>query len=300
MEDNKYITLLNNLFNKAMTCKGFNTICTILRVGGMSDANWDPFEESRDALEDFNWFLEIAEEKRTKRCKIRVALLMYCQLIEMTAPHEILLNLLNCIHGDSYSLNPFGHLGRSKKNVPFSYVPPSAKAKFKYICDKAQECNEPDLIRAINTFFSDEVRNAFSHSDYVITDDYFRYTSGGLSQEIALAELSQIINECFSFYSAFIQLHRHWLLDLSKVKKYHRWPQYEVLELLSDENGLYGFSVHFSNGNKATYSRRKTGIEAINIMFEEDGLNYMVGFLDKLEPIWKINDIPIKNWDELA
>lgn len=45
---------------------------------------------------------------------------------------------------------------------------------------------------------------------------------------------------------------------------------------------------------------KKTGIEAINIIFEEDGLNYMVGFLDKLEPIWKINGVPVENWDELA
>jgi hypothetical protein len=300
MEDNNYFELLNNLFTKAMDCNGFNTICTILRVGGMSDANWDPFEESRDAFEDFNWFLELSEEKRSIRCKIRVALLMYCQLVEMTAPHEILINLLNCLHGDRYSINPFGHLGRSKKNVAFSYVPPSAKAKFKYICTKAQEYNERELIKSINTFFSDDIRNAFSHSDYIITDEYFRYTSGGLAQQIKLEELSQLINECFSFYSAFMQLHRRWLIELSRIRKHHKCPQYEVMELLSDESGLYGFNVHFSNGSKATYSRKKTGIETINIMFEGDGMNYMVGFLDKLEPVWKINGVPVENWDELV
>lgn len=304
MEDNKsepneYYALLDDMFNKAMATKGFNTICTLLRVGGMSDANWDPFEESRDAMDDFNWILDIAGKERTLRTQTRVALLMYCQLIEMTAPHEILVNLLRCIHGDDYSLSPLSHLGRSKKDVLFSYVPPSAKAKFKYICEKAREYGVVDLANAIDTFFSDEIRNAFSHSDYIITDTYFRYTSGGLAKQIEIGELKHIINECFKFYSAFIVLHRRWLYQISKMKKYHKWQQYEVLELLSDESGLYGFNVHFSNGSKATYTRRKIGIETINLTFDDGELGYMIGYINKLEPVWKINGLPVVDWEAL-
>lgn len=299
-KENKYLKLLNDIFLRAFQTSAFSTVCSVLRVGGMSDANWDPFEESRDAFEDFNWILEISGKKRTNRCQARVALLMYCQLVEMTAPHEILINLLRCVNGEHYIIAPFNHLGRSKKGTPFSYVPPSAKVKFRYICEKAKEVNENSLITSINSVYYDYIRNAFSHSDYILTDEYFRYTEGGLAQQIELSKLNEIIAECFDFYSAFMTLHRHWLQQLSKINKFHKWPQYEVLELLSDDSGLYGFHLHFSNGSKATYSRRRSGIDAINILFEEDkGINFMCGSIDELEPQWKINGVPVDDWDTL-
>lgn len=298
--ENNYSNLLNDIFHKAFKTNAFSTVCSVLRVGGMSDANWDPFEESRDAFEDFNWILEVSGKDRTSRCQTRVALLMYCQLVEMTAPHEILLNLLRCINGEHYIIAPFRHLGRSKRNVLFSYIPPSSKMKFRYICEKAKEINENDLIAAINSVYSDYIRNAFSHSDYILTDEHFRYTEGGLAHQIKLSKLNKIINDCFEFYSVFMGLHRYWLKQLSRIKRFHKWPQYEVLELLSDDSGLYGFHVHFSNGNKATYSRRKSGIDAINIIFDNDkGINFMCRSIDKLEPRWKINGDPVEEWNNL-
>ena len=78
-------------------------------------------------------------------------------------------------------------------------------------------------------------------------------------------------------------------------------PQYEVLELLSSEDeGLYGFHMHFSNGSRATYTRRKSGTDATNITFERDGgINFMVGLLTALEPVWKINGEPVTDWNAL-
>lgn len=297
---NRYYKELNNLFMKAFRSQPFDTICSILRVGGMSDANWDPFEESREAMEDFNWILDITGKQRSERCQLRVALLAYCQLVEMTAPHEIIINLLRCANGERYIINPTNHLGRIKKNDFLSFIPPSAKMKFQFIVSKADEQNEKKLAQFIDTIFSDEIRNAFSHSDYIITDDYFRFSEGRLYKQIKIEDLQKQINECFEFYSAFMSLHRQWLRELSKNKRYHKWPQYEVLELLSDESGLYGFNVHFSNGSKSTYTRRKSGIEAINVIFERDGsLNFMCGPIDKLEPIWKIDGVPVENWEKL-
>lgn len=299
-EENRYYKLLNDLFFKAMKAEPFSTICSVLRVGGMSDANWDPFEESRDAFNDLSWILDITGEQRSEKCQLRVALLTYCQMVEMTAPHEILINLLRCISGEKYILNPTGHLGRVKKNDIFYYVPPSAKKKFEYIAIKAKEQNVNDLAETIDSIFSDSIRNAFSHSDYIITDEFFRYTEGRLDKQIKIEDIQTSINECFKFYSAFMSLHRHWLQELSKVSRYHKWPQYEVLELLSDESGLYGFNVHFSNGSKATYTRRKTGIEAVNVIFESEGsLNFMCGSIDKLEPRWKIDGVTVDDWGSL-
>jgi len=99
-----------------------------------------------------------------------------------------------------------------------------------------------------------------------------------------------LVSNCFNFYGALLWLHTQWLKDLSQVKKIHKWPNYEVLELICDESSLYGFNVHFSNGSKSTFTRTDKGVECCNIIFEGDGtFNFMVGDLDTLEPVWKIN-----------
>ena len=79
------------------------------------------------------------------------------------------------------------------------------------------------------------------------------------------------------------------------MPRFHKWPNYEVLELLSDENGLHGFSVHFSNGSKATYSRTSKGVECTNVMFGRDGsIDFFVGSLDDLQPEHKVNGKPFE------
>lgn len=63
-------------------------ICTVLRVAGLQDAQWDPFEESLTSFKDYNWLLKQAKDSPTPNGQWRIGLLMYCQAIEMTAVQE--------------------------------------------------------------------------------------------------------------------------------------------------------------------------------------------------------------------
>lgn len=297
-----YAEILNALFAAALEAAPFDTACALLRVGGLQSANWDFFEESRAAFEDFNWMLEATLTSRGMPAARRVGLLMHCQAVEMTAPHEILANLCRCVAHEPYVLDPFGDLARHKKGKLFSRIPPSAKQKFRRIKELAQAVNMDELSDAIDRVFDDRVRNAFSHSDYVLTDEHFRFTQGGVAQQIEVESLDRLIAQSFGFYGAFMMVHREWLRSLGRAKRFHKWPNYEVLELLaSDVEGLYGFSVHFSNGSKATYTRQASGTQATNILFEDDGsINYMVGMLDDLEPVWKVDGKAVEDWDALG
>jgi len=275
-----YAKYLNDLFFRSLSKNSFDTLCSLLRVSGLQDAGWDPFEESEEAFEDYNWLLEKATSERSEKSGWRIGLLMYCQLIEMTAPHELLENFLRILSGKKYHLSPFGHLVRKKKQL-FSSIPPSAKVKFRELKKSAENSKEETLIEFINSFFNDNVRNAFFHSDYIITEEYFRWTESGLAQQIPLEILNTIITNCFSFYGALLWCHKFWLKELARTPKFHKWPQYEILEILSGEDvGVYGFNVHFSNGNKATYSRTEKGTECTNITIKKDGsINFFVGSL---------------------
>jgi hypothetical protein len=133
-----------------------------------------------------------------------------------------------------------------------------------------------------------------------MTADQFRWTESGAAQ-IKLSELHKKITPACDFYSAVIVCHRQWRVWFANMPKYHKWPRYEVLEILSSETeGLYGFNVHFSNGSKATYARRDSGITATNVVFEKGGnLGFMVGFTNQIEKKWKIDGVEVVDWAKL-
>jgi hypothetical protein len=216
----------------------------------------------------------------------------------MNPVHEILTNLLRCRAKRRYSPAPLRRLGRNPKKSGLGmftgYVPPSAKRKFNVIREIATHVGYPELNGAIDRFFDERVRNAFSHSDYILTDEHFRFRD--------VEALDRLVAECFAFYDVFLGLHDHWLHALGRGKRFHKWPNYEVLELLStEEEGLYGFSVHFSNGEKATYMRRENSgtMGSINIMFDAGRINFNVGQLETLENVWKIDGVPVRDWSSL-
>ena len=173
--------------------------------------------------------------------------------------------------------------------------------KYRRVRALAADARRADVTAAIEAFFDERIRNAFSHSDYIITDDQFRFADGGLAQSIPLERLDGLTVHCFAFFGAFIYMHKRWLRQLGKAKRFHQMPQYEVLELLSsEEDEVYGFHMHFPNGSRATYARRRSGIEATNLFFERDGgVNFQIGLLDRCEPVWKIDGQPVEDWKAL-
>ena len=197
---------------------------------------------------------------------------------------ENLANLLRVHLGQPYHLNPLGSLGRADKKRMFkSYPPPSATAKWKKIRDMAAEANKADLVRLIDNVYDDTVRNAFSHSDYILGEDNFRWTEGGLPGQIPLQKLSDLITNAFSFFGVFIHMRNRWLKLVADMPRYHRVPNFEVLELLKTDGRLDGFRVHFSNGSSAHFRRQPTGVDLMNVVIQPDGTTtFMVGFLDAL------------------
>lgn len=285
------VSYMSKLFWSSFNKAPFEVLCAVLRVNGMQDADWDPFEESEEAFEDYNVLLHL--ETLSKATQWRIYLLMYCQAVEMTAPQELLANLLRILGGEKCHIKPFGSLGRSNKKKRFSWVPPSAPVKYRELKRLATACNQSMLCDYIDQFFNEDIRNAFSHSDYIMSDDTFRWTESGFPHGLPLDTVNVTIKNCLLFCSVLVRLHNQVLIELKRLPRFNKWPNYEVLELLSDSERLFGFSVHFANDNKAAYARTSEGVECTNIIFEADGsINFMVGLLDELRPEWRVNGKP--------
>jgi hypothetical protein len=287
------------LIQKAMDRSSFDTLCTLLRPRGMHDAGWDVLDESEATFEDFNWMLKTAHEARGKATARRLALHYYCFVIEMNPIHEMIMNLLRCISGQHYLPLPFWHLTRRKsKTDQWNIVLPSMGRKLREIVQLATAAGESDLVSRIEYVFDDRLRNAVAHSDYVLTEKELRSFESRRFVVMPLDEVDRKINYTFRFVSGLLKGADNMKYALSRGKRYHKWDNYEVLELLSDDNGVYGFNIHFSNGNKSTFERTKDGVKLINMRLS-DGVGFMVGMIDKLEPVWKVDGVPVANWDEL-
>ena len=282
----EYLSYLTHLFTRAANTDGFEYLCTILRVEGISSGHWDAFVESEETLFDFSKLLRMASTMRKEKRAFRVALFLYSHSTEMSAPYEIFANLLRCCQGKRYVMYPFSHLVKSpkKKKIFAKRDLPYPIQKINHIKELAAVCNEDKLGQIFGSFFRNDVRNTFFHSDYTISEDEFRIIQGaGIGRRvIPLEELGDIMSRCFAFYSAFFIMYNKARKDLARGKQFHRWPNYEVLELLSEGEELTGVKIHFPNNTYAMFERKKyEGTMALNLMCREEGVQLNIGDIQK-------------------
>lgn len=285
----KYYKYLHSLFKLALEKNPVQFLYNTLQVTGMHYGHWDPTYELHDFFEDFNKLLSEENQKNPKSKRIyRIGLLMYCHSVEMDLPWHFFANTLRIINDEPYTIEPFRDLYRRS-------IPPSAKVKIRRIKELSEVVGEKSLFEYINEFFNDDIRNSFYHSDYCLTDKEFRYSHNGIATRLPIEKIDNYIVSCFAFYEAFFHNHSLLKTTIKNVKTYHKWPRYEVFEILKNDSEVYGFKVHFSNGNFAKFTREPEKVEAINISFEKDGsVNFFVGNLDELKPEWMVDGKPFK------
>ncbi len=293
----EYKHYLMGLFSNAWNTKPIDFVYSLLRVTGVSYGHWDPYSELMEAFDDYNKLLNYSDDLEGK-APFRVGLLMYCQAIEITAIHELLANLLRCRGGLEFVRSPFIGSQKRKKNDPFSYIPPSANTKVKILKELALNSSDTKFQEIIDSFYNDQIRNSFVHSDYCITSDEYRWTEGGPPSSVSLDYINELITRAFAFFEVLLQVWKSWLLWFKGHPQYIKLPQYEVFELLTnDKEGLYGFAVHFSNGQKAYFERHSGIVDSRNLTNNTDGtINFFIGDLSKLEMSWKVNG---KSYEEM-
>ena len=114
--------------------------------------------------------------------------------------------------------------------------------------------------------------------------------------------MDEIIFNCLAFYTAFLVNHNHFKMMFHEMPRFHKWPNYQVLEILSnEETGLFGFNIHFPNGTKATFTHSEEGVVSENIFHNPDGsIQFNPGFTDGHEEKWQVNGEEVCDWREFS
>lgn len=282
---------------------------SLLRIVGMEDKGWDPYIESRGTLEDLNAILQsehaesIFEDKDLTMW--RMGLLMYSHIVEMDAPFEVITNLLRFQLGKGYSPNPYYMFLNNKEKKQFKRSGIYPKQKLKIIKQLSEEVGNP-VGEIFDEFYDGNLRNAISHSDYILTEEQFRVRNGTGAvgaYSIELERLNEIITKAKIFISTFFGLDRV-AREIWGDKKGQAIPYDPVykgfMEVLADEEGMMcGFKIHWPNNSESTYRRTQDGVDMTNCMldFKNANIEFMVGLYARqpgdFSPLVEVDGIPL-------
>ncbi len=194
-------------------------------------------------------------------------------VVEMSAPYEVLANLLRFRLGKGYSPNPYYDFlsKEERKQAAKTGLFPSKKIQ---IIGRLGDEAGLGLKAIFSDFYSGAFRNAVAHSDFIFTDEGFRCRSDafGKAFKLSFVEVDALITHAKAFIGAFFTLEqearRSWGANAGKGYAYD--PVYKgVMEVLADDKGLMnGFKVHWPNGAESTYQRTEAGIDMSNCMLD--------------------------------
>jgi hypothetical protein len=234
----------------------------------------------------------------------RLGLLFYTHVVEMSAPYEVLLNLLRFRLGKGYSPNPYYDFltnDERKRAVKSGLFP---NKKIQIISQLSDEAGL-DLKAIFSDFYSGPFRNAVAHSDFIFTDEGFRCRNDvfGKSFKLSFAEVDALITHAKAFIGAFFTLEREarrgWGTNAGRGLAYDLAYK-GVMEILTDDAGLMnGFKVHWPNESESTYRRTEAGIDMTNCMLdlEANTIGLMVGLYarnrDPFSPLVERGEPPI-------
>jgi hypothetical protein len=201
----------------------------------------------------------------------RLGLLFYSHVVEMSAPYEVLTNLLRYRLKLGYAFNPYHDFLTKEERKRALKVGLFPKQKIKIIKKLSADAglSTGDIF---DEFFRNDIRNAISHSDFILSDDAFRCRSINLqsSFKLSLEDLNDLIRKSKVFIGTFFQLEREArrAFGVYAGKGLGYDPAYKgIMEVLADEEGLMnGFKVHWPNMSESYYRRTATGTQMVNCL----------------------------------
>ena len=263
-------------------------LASLLRVVGMEDKGWDPYSESRALIDDLYALMQFEFPEATFKAKDlttwRLGLLFYNHIVEMSAPYEVLTNLLRYRLGKGYSPNPYYDFMTKDQRKRFRRSGPFPKQKIEIIKQLSDKAGL-QIGKIFDEFHNADFRNAIAHSDFIFTDEGFHCRNGNAmgSFQLSFEEVDNLITRAKVFIGTYFGLEREarseWGKFAGKSMAYD--PALKgVMEILVDGEGLMnGFKVHWPNGSDSIYRRTEDGVEMTNcsLAIKQATLSLFVG-----------------------
>lgn len=190
----RYLTALDAAFVGARQRSEFQYILTLLRVRGVQDAGWDPFETTVAAMDSIRHLAATVTDYGTQR---HLHLWTYGHLVEASEPYEIVYNMISVSNGGTFNVSCFPVRGGR---------PQTPEQKIKQIEALARSVGMPDLSLPLRERWDRDLRNAIFHADYSLYGSEVRIRNPGKSY--TSDEFILLLNRAAACHDAIRHLHQ--------------------------------------------------------------------------------------------
>jgi hypothetical protein len=208
----RYLTVLDPAFSKARERSEFDFILALLRVKGVEDAGWDPYETSLAAMESTVRLSSTVKDFADQR---HLHLWIYGHLVEASEPYEVARNMLGIANGED--------------NMPFRF-PPKRNGwpqwpgeKISQIETFAASVGMPEVAAPFRERWDRELRNAIFHADYALHGDEIRIRRPG--KIYSGEDFLRLLNPAKACHDAMAHLQKAALMSYD-APKLVRLPAY--------------------------------------------------------------------------
>jgi hypothetical protein len=217
----RYVTAFDRVFSKAEEACESEFVKALLRVGGVQDAGWDPYESTRRAIPAMiKLHEELPEGPGHFETARHLQLWTYGHIVEASEPYSILADMLDIANGGFFKPYRFPPVPiyRARPGQP---APPTRPQFFREklpelerLAEGAGEANALDPIREVWDY---DLRNAVFHADYSLHGGEVRIPRRAAYTH---EEIMTLVNRAVAYHEALALLvdgYRHGYEEPTRV-----------------------------------------------------------------------------------
>lgn len=95
----EYVNAFEPVFRRALDASEFEFVSLLIRMRGLEDPGWDPYESTKATL---RYVREAVASTMSFAAERTLQLWIYGHVVEASEPYEILMNLTRIIHGERF------------------------------------------------------------------------------------------------------------------------------------------------------------------------------------------------------
>jgi hypothetical protein len=194
----RYLNILDPLFAKAQDTSEFEFLLSLLRIRGVQDAGWDPYEVTTTSIPSL---VNACNEIKDPEVTWHLNLWIWGHIVEASEPYELLLNLVDVADGGRFLAVRFP----PKKNGASK----SPGEKINIISQRATKIRLPQVIIPLKEIWNKDLRNSVFHSDYSLFGDEVRTIRPRKIYHID--EIYTLVNRAIAYQQALATLYRCYI-----------------------------------------------------------------------------------------
>jgi len=196
----RYLECMTPAFTGAYERSEFEFILALLRVWGVQDAGWDPFETTSKAIPA----MTAVHESMTDFVAARhLELWVYGHIVEASEPYELLANMIAISQGGRWVAQKFPPIP-GKRNRPPRELSPGEKI---VSLERAASAGSmPQVATPLREIWDRDLRNAVFHADYVLYGSEVRILRP--PKKYSHERVTELVNKAHAYHTAIMLLYR--------------------------------------------------------------------------------------------